>query len=290
MHAPRIFPREGATVNADWVSSPICSSLHTLRSLADLHDFMFSRLRHGSGGFCQERLQNCEVSWRRVPTKGVRQFMRNKETRPATALSAPEHTDPPKMSGGTNLAAKSFSFPVMCMFLLAAVILSHAPRGIGTWRTGHLVASPQRHRCSAISLPVPCRHVLLHRSRFVVDQFRVVIGRGISPRVQSHGLKGHAHGLFRSHDCNFCGCLLSIMPSGCRLQRRRHRYVGRNLSCGCVTRSPSTAVRMGLLDRSAADTGSLSGNGKGALAAASTIPRLDQPAWIVDLRNGEFWW
>jgi hypothetical protein len=50
---------------------------------------------------------------------------------PTTSYSPKSQAaQPPVISWWTNLAASIFSFPVMCMFLLASVIFAYAPRGI----------------------------------------------------------------------------------------------------------------------------------------------------------------
>ena len=52
----------------------------------------------------------------------------------------------PAVNPGTrsNWSPNAFSFPVMCMFLLAAVVFAYAPRGMGLGEAGHLVASTNR--------------------------------------------------------------------------------------------------------------------------------------------------
>lgn len=50
---------------------------------------------------------------------------------PTTSHSPSDRANPVASASSTGLAAKVFSFPVMCMFLLASVIFAYAPRGIG---------------------------------------------------------------------------------------------------------------------------------------------------------------
>ncbi len=53
----------------------------------------------------------------------------NSDPPPETLQTAPTATIQGRPSW-TRLTAKVFSFPVMCMFLLASVIFAYAPRGI----------------------------------------------------------------------------------------------------------------------------------------------------------------
>jgi len=50
---------------------------------------------------------------------------------PTATYSRAEEVEPTSIAPKANWTARLFSFPVMCMFLLAAVILAYAPRGIG---------------------------------------------------------------------------------------------------------------------------------------------------------------
>lgn len=62
------------------------------------------------------------------------------------------------ISGGKNLLRRIFSFPVMCMFLLAAVIFAYAPRGIGVgepdiwWRFCSAAESVQHHTLNRVDI------------------------------------------------------------------------------------------------------------------------------------------
>ncbi len=75
----------------------------------------------------------------------------------ATTNSPPSQPLPtPALAVRNNLARRIFSFPVMCMFLLAAVIFGYAPRGIGLaepdiwWRLRSATDLLQYHSLSRV--------------------------------------------------------------------------------------------------------------------------------------------
>ena len=183
----------------------------------------------------------------------------------------------------TDLVRSIFSFPVMCVFLLSAVVYAFCVKQFAEpdiwWHLRNAQNLIESHSFAH-------RHLLLYCGGLVAPEFRMAVRGSLLPCVQGLGTTRSSPGVDRGFSSDLCRGLLPLLPPGADC---KDAVIATMLaiSLGVVSIGPRMllfgwlcmVVLLILLDV-------YRRSGRGLWAIPPLFLLLDQSAWLLVIWNG----